>query len=364
MSSIADSINSVLTGERAAVLCGFGSEGQKFAVELIRENARVDSIYDDNNKILDVARQRFPEATIGSIEDAAHKDIICEQSTVVFVCSHSPLALINRICPGHHDSIVPLYAAQCLFPDIFKPFLFYEGLIETDSSFDYLLDVVADCLEDRLSRQVFSAVRRYRRDFAMSDLKGFVQTYSQVLGSSLFRGTDIHSYVDGGVYDGDTIDNVAAIASDDLHVHAYEPSKEMASFLRNKYSSSFVTVHEMAISSRKGTIAFADDSSRTSMIADQSSNLVTCTDLDSSLYERKKPVDLVKLNIEGAELDALRGAKSLILTDKPVLAIHAYHRPSHLWEIPLMIKSINPDYKVYFRQQDCSLMESVFYAFP
>ena len=51
----------------------------------------------------------------------------------------------------------------------------------------------------------------------------------------------------------------------------------------------------------------------------------------------------IKMDIEGAELDALRGAERTIRSNSPKLAICAYHKPSHLWELPnFALKSIFP----------------------
>ena len=56
----------------------------------------------------------------------------------------------------------------------------------------------------------------------------------------------------------------------------------------------------------------------------------------------------IKMNIEGAELDALKGAKQAIIRCKPKLAISAYHRPSDLWQVPELIGSLCPDYRSVF----------------
>jgi hypothetical protein len=68
------------------------------------------------------------------------------------------------------------------------------------------------------------------------------------------------------------------------------------------------------------------------------------------------------MNIEGAEIEALRGARNLIQKHAPKLAISGYHRPSDLWEIPALIRELNPDYKLSLRQHDGGTIETVIYA--
>lgn len=58
-------------------------------------------------------------------------------------------------------------------------------------------------------------------------------------------------------------------------------------------------------------------------------------------------VDYIKMDIEGEEAAALRGATHLIAKYKPKLMISAYHKIQDLWELPLLIKELNPSYQIY-----------------
>lgn len=73
-------------------------------------------------------------------------------------------------------------------------------------------------------------------------------------------------------------------------------------------------------------------------------------------------IDFIKMDIEGAELEALTGASQVISTCRPRLAVSTYHRPSHLWEIPRAIRSLNPHYRLHFGHHTPIRWESVFYA--
>lgn len=84
--------------------------------------------------------------------------------------------------------------------------------------------------------------------------------------------------------------------------------------------------------------------------------------LDDYAKKHLQRVDFVKMDIEGAEMDALAGAEDVICTFKPRLAISGYHRPSDLWEIPQKIMSFNPGYKLTFGHHSPVQWESVFYA--
>ncbi|HWA74823.1 MAG TPA: FkbM family methyltransferase [Polyangiaceae bacterium] len=87
------------------------------------------------------------------------------------------------------------------------------------------------------------------------------------------------------------------------------------------------------------------------------------TTLDDYVTKHKvRRVDVIKMDIEGAEVPALAGASQLIRDFRPTLTISAYHRQDDLWVIPERIKSLNPRYRLYFGHHSPVLYESVYYA--
>ncbi|MDR2532922.1 MAG: FkbM family methyltransferase [Oscillospiraceae bacterium] len=84
------------------------------------------------------------------------------------------------------------------------------------------------------------------------------------------------------------------------------------------------------------------------------------TTLDSEFAD--ETVSFIKMDIEGAELSALKGGEEIIRRCKPKLAICVYHELEDLWQIPNYIWSINPNYKFYLRHYSDSWCETVLYA--
>lgn len=70
----------------------------------------------------------------------------------------------------------------------------------------------------------------------------------------------------------------------------------------------------------------------------------------------------IKMDIEGAELAALKGAKNTIKMYKPKLAICVYHNPLDIIEIPKLIKEIEPSYKLYLRHYSKFYSDTILYA--
>ena len=73
-------------------------------------------------------------------------------------------------------------------------------------------------------------------------------------------------------------------------------------------------------------------------------------------------VTFVKMDVEGAEMEALKGAVNVIKRDHPKLAICIYHKPEDLYEIPFWIHEMFPEYKLYLRHHMYCIHETVIYA--
>lgn len=88
------------------------------------------------------------------------------------------------------------------------------------------------------------------------------------------------------------------------------------------------------------------------------------TDTVDAMTERfgVPKVDLIKMDIEGAELAALQGARSTILRDRPKLGICIYHQLDHFWKIPQFIDSLNCGYEFRIGHFTIHAEETVLFA--
>lgn len=74
-------------------------------------------------------------------------------------------------------------------------------------------------------------------------------------------------------------------------------------------------------------------------------------------------VTMIKMDIEGSEIEAILGAKTVLGRDKPKCAICTYHSVHELWEIPLLLHSIVPEYRMFLRHHSDKWQETVCYAY-
>lgn len=90
---------------------------------------------------------------------------------------------------------------------------------------------------------------------------------------------------------------------------------------------------------------------------------IAATSLDDYCRELNIRPDFIKMDIEGAELDAINGAEGIFTRDRPKFAICIYHTLEHRWQIPLRLARLCPDYDFYVKKSH-PVFETVFYGCP
>ena len=115
----------------------------------------------------------------------------------------------------------------------------------------------------------------------------------------------------------------------------------------------------MGVSDFNGEIPYISEETG-SRAVQTSSNVAKVCKLDDVIQEQQ--VTFIKMDIEGFELSALKGAINIINENQPKLVISAYHRLEDLWKVPLYIKGINERYKVYLRHHSPMVWDTDCYA--
>ena len=94
-----------------------------------------------------------------------------------------------------------------------------------------------------------------------------------------------------------------------------------------------------------------------------SNKLVKSITIDDFVAQNKiTHVDFIKMDIEGAEYNALIGAKEVLKKYKPQLSIAIYHNMNHYHQIPRFINSLNLNYKFYLDHFNPHLVETILFA--
>lgn len=175
-------------------------------------------------------------------------------------------------------------------------------------------------------------------------------------------------FVDCGSFDGESTRSFNRHWSGEFrHVFAFEPDPvnrgALASNVEAMRIGDRVTVMPYAVGNTNGQVSFACNGSVTSHVTTQGAgSAIECRRLDD--IEWPLMPTYIKMDIEGAEPEALAGGTELLRRHQPVLAVCTYHRSEHLWQIPNLIRSISPEYHVFLRRYAEECWEGVCYAIP
>lgn len=217
-------------------------------------------------------------------------------------------------------------------------------------------------LADDLSRETFEAFINCKLGGNADALAG-VYRKEQYFQKGVIELSDREVFVDGGAYTGDTLLTFLRLAGGRCErCCAFEPEAAAAARLKatvEKRGLRNVTVHNKGLWSAPATLPFAVWHG-TSASAVSGAGEVS---VEADTVDRAAPdATFIKLDIEGAELEALKGAAETIKRNRPALAVCVYHKPGDLFEIPLYIRSLVPEYRLYLRQHQPVACETVLYA--
>ena len=180
------------------------------------------------------------------------------------------------------------------------------------------------------------------------------------------------NFVDGGAFTGDTIHSLMEISKEIGKevdsVTCFEPDimnrvKLVASLatLSNRIEKSFI--FPCGLWSEDKVLRFNSGiGSCSNVTSSESGDYIMGVSIDTALLSSKP--NFIKMDIEGSEIDAILGARKTIRDRSPILAIAIYHKPDDLWNIPLLINEINPNYDMHITVYGSFLQELVLYCIP
>ena len=176
--------------------------------------------------------------------------------------------------------------------------------------------------------------------------------------------TDEESFVDAGALNGDTSKAFLRWAGmQATHVYCFEPDAVNVEKCRRNLVSIAdkvqVSIIEKATWSEPTCLHFSVHANGTSAISDRGGN-VAATSLDEELGDAR--VTFIKLDVEGAEMETLRGAEHIIRTQHLKLAVSVYHKTGDILNVPELLLSYAPDYHFYLRHYCLFDNETILYA--
>jgi FkbM family methyltransferase len=244
----------------------------------------------------------------------------------------------------------------------FLPYFFWD-LPEKLLQQSHEIAAAFDLLHDEESRRTFAAQLQLRlhADF---DCIG-VPVAGEQYFPGLFTLSSDECFVDCGSYTGDTIESFATQADNRFRkVIAFEADGSVLPNLQAFVDrlGDRAVLHSAAVGAHNGVVRFAGNGIGGGCINSASATEADCVRLDDALAGEH--VSFIKMDIEGAELQALEGAHRTIWRDRPILAICGYHAPDHLWRVLTSLKTAAPDSALFLRSHCTDGLDTVCYAIP
>jgi FkbM family methyltransferase len=210
---------------------------------------------------------------------------------------------------------------------------------------------VMNLLDDDESRIVIERIVAFRSgaDLAFSDFKSKEQQYFNHLTLEALPSDRPISYLEIGAYNGDTLEHLctkalvgSAILFEPDPCNFSQLSKNIGRFT-HRYPELRPLALPLGAGSEFGCIvleAGGEASSLHSQVHAESANLHTVTVIPLDDIMPAGRVDLVKIDVEGHDREAIRGMQGILQSSRPVVAVSLYHRPRDFVDLTLFLSQV------------------------
>lgn len=234
---------------------------------------------------------------------------------------------------------------------------FTKDLEEYKKERDLLIESV-DLFEDKASKELYVECLANRMTDSLAEKK-FEELYSdkEYFGVDVLPLDKKEIYVDCGAYDGDTIERFIREIGEFDHIYGFELEKSNYEQCVEKFcNDKRISLINKGVWDQNQMIEYSKGDG-------ENEPMDGVSIMKSKKWEKKEEayvvrmddelsderITYIKMDIEGAELKALKGAEETLKRCKPKLAICVYHNTSDFWRVPQYIKSINSEYKIFLK---------------
>ncbi len=215
-------------------------------------------------------------------------------------------------------------------------------------------------LADEKSKEVFIKIINFKISFDLDFMEGFMNNHKeQYFDKELIPKIKNIVFVDGGSYVGDTIPMIIKNFPDFKKIYCIEPNNLHLSIAKRDFGNiKNIEFINCGLSNKKQILKLKQECQNNCKHDYQALNIDT---IDNLINEK---IDFLKLDIEGAEQKALKGAKKTIKKYSPILAVCIYHKAEDWYKIPKIVLDINSNYDIYLRHYMEGIYETVIYFIP
>ena len=243
-----------------------------------------------------------------------------------------------------------------------KPVTFFDGFEEDYSNNFKKYENIKSRLSDDLSINTFDKIVNFRLSGDLAYMEGFkIRPEEQYFENFLPLKKSGEVFVDVGGFDGETARIFSQKYPDYQAIYIFEPEQKNFENIRGLFDG-YNNIHliNVGLSNQKQVLKFNASGSSSSISANGGTEIMVDT-LDNCVSQK---VTFIKMDIEGAEISALEGAKKTILKNHPTIAVCVYHKFNDFWKIPEIILSVRDDYNIYLRHYTEGVTETVMFFVP
>lgn len=243
----------------------------------------------------------------------------------------------------------------CLIEGMETYYTAFENIFEELEKNKREYEKVYNLFTDNLSKEIYTNIVLYKasldtkyttKALSLSEQEG-IEDFDKVVIEKL---DGEYSFFDAGGFDGGSTLDFIHFAGEYEKIYFFEPDKKIFEESKKKLENFSNIIYICAgvgeKSGYKNYNAIGGGAGFISEDETDESEQIRMVALDDLVKSHKS---YIKMDIEGYELAALRGAEQAIKLYKPMLSISVYHQPSDLHDIIPLVLSWNPDYKVFLR---------------
>ena len=323
------------------VLYGMGNGADKILDWCEVHNVKVQGVFASDEFVRGQQFRGFTVERYDAIKARLGKDLLV---VIAFASESEPVLARFRELTAEQEVVAPHLS---LFGEEETVSLAWLVKHETE------LQQVYTQLADDTSRKVFADTVNYKLSGKISYLFDCATQRTDDL-KNIFTWSNTETYLDLGAYNGDTIQEFGVLTDYKWQkILAVEPDRRNCRKLRALAESLqdrglAIEVFESGIWNEIGALSFSDSGGRQSTFLGVQKKTVPVTTIDALVGN--STVNYIKMDVEGAEVQAITGGKHAISREKPKMFIAAYHYDVDLFRLPLLLWQLVPDYKIYLRK--------------
>lgn len=222
---------------------------------------------------------------------------------------------------------------------------------------------IEEYLADDKSKRIWRQMIEFRQTMNYKHHPGM--ECDQYFVKDIVKMSEQEIFIDCGGYDGLTsLDFIGRVHGKYEKIIIFEPDNKCYSRIqKNMPNDKRIQVIPKGVWDREDALSFVASGDAASHIAEEGvAGAETISVVSIDKCDECRNASFIKMDLEGAEQKALRGAEHTIKRNMPKLAICIYHSDEDMLKIIDYIHNLVPEYKLYVRHHSTAAIETVVYA--